>query len=119
MSLLKKISGFKKAEPIEPIAGGLADGSGGGAAIGPRTLAPLARGDEPAEIFPPGRPCPQDGCCLIWLDPFGGTHCELCDPPPGRSLVMRRLVVVDDPWAEGSEKFRLEDYFRARKEAER
>ena len=38
--------------------------------------------------------CPSCGCPSRWVDIYGGTHCEVCEPIRRRSLVSRREILL-------------------------
>jgi len=43
-------------------------------------------------------PCPTCGSPGFWHSVYGGDlKCLACDPPPGRALIRRRLLIVSEP----------------------
>jgi len=117
MSILAKMSIGEKNSPSEkvlsmdgravssPVSGqdvtALADPRPAAAAppVEVAALAPDRAG--PATTVAEPFPCPVCGSPGFWLSvydpPDAALRCLACDPPPGRALIRRRLLIVSEP----------------------
>ena len=109
MGLMSKVLGNEKISAGEKVSlpGGVAEPAAADPPLSDAAaVALLPRDPTPpaASHAPPAAPVHEPSPCLachspgFWLSVYGGgLHCLTCEPPPGRSLVRRRLFLAAEP----------------------